>query len=192
MRILMLGNSYTFYHDLPDMVASILDATVVAHTRGGARLAEHLNPDTEMGSKTLKALSQEAWDYVVLQDMSNSPIMTPRSFYSSVAALCEKIHTNGAVPVLYATWAYAKNGEPLAKMDCTYEEMFQLLYEAYHQAAQENNALVADVGQAFFDRADSMAIYKEDGTHPTFLGAQIAANTIAQVIREDWERKKKA
>lgn len=44
MRILMLGNSLTFANDMPRMLAELIDAEVVYHTRGGARLAEHLNP----------------------------------------------------------------------------------------------------------------------------------------------------
>jgi lysophospholipase L1-like esterase len=192
MRILMLGNSYTFYHDMPDMVADLLDCTVEAHTRGGARLAEQLNPETEMGARTLKALTSEVWDYVVLQEMSNGPITAPKSFFASVAALCEKIRENGAVPVLYATWAYAPDGEPMAKMGCTYEEMFHDLYDAYHRAAQENDALIADVGQALFAQANTADLYMPDGTHPTLLGSQIAARTISQVIRDDWEKKGKS
>ena len=41
MRILMLGNSLTSANDLPAQLAELLDADVVAHTRGGARLAEY-------------------------------------------------------------------------------------------------------------------------------------------------------
>ena len=74
MRILMLGNSYTFTNDLPAMLEQLTGAEVTAHTRGGARLAEQRNPNTQMGAKTLAALEQETWDYVVLQEMSNAPI----------------------------------------------------------------------------------------------------------------------
>ena len=66
MRILMLGNSFTFYNDMPSLLAELTGAEVVSHTRGGARLAEHLNPETEMGEKTLPALENETWDYVIL------------------------------------------------------------------------------------------------------------------------------
>ena len=68
MRILMLGNSFTFYNDMPDMLAKLTGAGVVAHTRGGAMLSEQLNPDTKMGASTLKSLENEKWDYVVLHD----------------------------------------------------------------------------------------------------------------------------
>ena len=109
MRILMLGNSFTFYNDMPSMLAELTGAEVVHHTRGGARLAEQLNPETQMGAKTLEALEKEAWDYVVLQEMSNGPITSRESFLNSVASLCEKIRAAGATPILYATWAYRKD-----------------------------------------------------------------------------------
>ena len=40
MRILMLGNSFTFVNNMPKTLAKLTNAEVVQHTRGGARLAE--------------------------------------------------------------------------------------------------------------------------------------------------------
>ena len=48
----MLGNSFTSANNLPQLIAKRTGAEVVAHTRGGARLKEHLNPNTKMGAKT--------------------------------------------------------------------------------------------------------------------------------------------
>ena len=137
MRILMLGNSFTFFHDMPDMVREITGAHVESHTRGGAHLSEQLNAETEMGAATLKSL-EEHWDYVVLQEYSNGPITGREAFLRSVRGLCEKIRACGGVPVLYATWAYEKGGPKLQAMGCTYEEMAAGLREAYHAAAEEN------------------------------------------------------
>ena len=114
MRILMLGNSFTFANNMPDTLANLIDAEVVQHTRGGARLAEQLNPDTKMGGMTQVALENEKWDYVILQEMSNGPITSRESFLNNTVLLCERIRSNGAVPVLYATWAYQKGGKQLA------------------------------------------------------------------------------
>ena len=69
MRILMLGNSFTSANNLPQLIAKRTGAEVVAHTRGGARLREHLNPNTKMGAKTLAALKEEPWDFVILQEI---------------------------------------------------------------------------------------------------------------------------
>ena len=88
MRILMLGNSFTFTNHMPQMLADLTGAEVVHHTRGGARLSEQLNPCTRLGSQTQAALQKEKWDYVVLQEMSHGPITAPKSFFSSVEQLC--------------------------------------------------------------------------------------------------------
>ena len=88
MRILMLGNSFTSTNDLPGRLAQLTDAKVVAHTRGGARLSEQLNPNTKLGAKTQEALAEELWDFVVLQEMSHGPLTSPKSFFASVKSLC--------------------------------------------------------------------------------------------------------
>ena len=102
MRILMLGNSFTSANNLPQLIAKRTGAEVVAHTRGGARLKEHLNPNTKMGAKTLAALKEEPWDFVILQEMSNGPITSKESFRDSAGDLCDLIWSIGAKPVLFA------------------------------------------------------------------------------------------
>ena len=108
MRILMLGNSFTSANGMPQMLAELTGAEIVSHTRGGARLSEQLNPDTRMGTRTRKALAEERWDYVILQEMSHGPVTSPEKFTSAVKQLCGQIRKIGAVPVLFATCAYRK------------------------------------------------------------------------------------
>ena len=187
MRILMLGNSFTFTNHMPQMLASLTGAEVVYHTRGGARLSEQRNPNTRLGSQTQAVLQKEKWDYVVLQEMSHGPITAPKSFFSSVEQLCRQIRANGAVPILYATWAYQKDGAKLAAKSWDYDEMARTLSEACHKAARENNALIADVGRRFYELSDTQRLYAADGVHPSELGSRIAAETIAAVIRQHEE-----
>ena len=47
----------------------------------------------------------------MLQEKSHDPITTPKSFFSSVEQLCRQ---NGAVPILFASWAYQRGGAKLA------------------------------------------------------------------------------
>ncbi|MDI9243198.1 WYL domain-containing protein [Fusibacillus kribbianus] len=185
MRILMLGNSFTFVNNMPDKLAQLTGAEVIHHTRGGARLAEQLNPETKMGSLTQAALQNEKWDYVILQEMSNGPVTSKDSFLKNVGLLCEKIRANGAMPVLYATWAYQKGGKQLASFGMDYDEMYQKMHDAYHEVAAQNRALIADVGKRFYELADRQNIYAEDGCHPNESGSQIAAQVIADVILAD-------
>ena len=178
----MLGNSFTFANNMPKTLANLIDAEVVQHTRGGARLAEQLNPDTKMGGMTQAALENEKWDYVILQEMSNGPITSRESFLKNTALLGERIRSNGAVPVLYATWAYQKGGKQLESFGMDYDEMYQKLYEAYHLAADRNHTLIADVGKKFYELSDKVNLYADDGCHPNEKGSQIAAEIIAEVL----------
>lgn len=189
MRILMLGNSFTFANNMPDTLANLINAEVVQHTRGGARLAEQLNPKTKMGRLTQDALENEKWDYVILQEMSNGPITAKESFLKNVTLLCEKIRNNGAIPILYATWAYQREGKKLKSFGMDYDEMYQKMYDAYHKAADETGALVADIGKKFYEIADRQNIFAEDGCHPNELGSKLAAQVIADVILADQATK---
>ena len=63
MRILMLGNSLTTANGLPGLLSDCLDAEVVVHARGGARLAEHLNPATKLGARTAAAFAGGHWRF---------------------------------------------------------------------------------------------------------------------------------
>lgn len=189
MRILMLGNSFTFANHMPDTLAKLVGAEVVHHTRGGARLAEQLNGRTKMGELTQSALRNEKWDYVVLQEMSNGPITSKKKFLQNVVFLCKQISGCGAVPILYATWAYERDSKQLQSLGMEYDEMYQQMYASYHEAAELTGALIADVGQRFYKIADQKKIYASDGCHPNEMGSIIAAETIAAVIREDQREK---
>lgn len=184
MRILMLGNSFTLANHLPQMLAGLTNAQVAHHTRGGARLAEQLNPKTKLGARTQAALATERWDYVILQEMSHGPITAPERFFASVEQLCRQIRANGAVPILYATWAYQKNGAKLRAKGWDYDEMARKLSEAYHKAARENGALLADVGRRFYELSQTQDLYADDGVHPNERGSRLAAQTIAAAIQE--------
>ena len=184
MRILMLGNSFTYYNDMPSMLAELLDAQVVPRTRGGAYLAEQLDPVMDLGAGTVAALENEAWDYVILQEQSNAAITANEAFQSSVSRLCEMARHAGAVPVLYATWAYQKGSHWLDEIGLSYEEMAQGLYDAYHQAAEKYGAAVADVGRRFLELSETQNLYAEDGMHPNETGSRIAAEIIAGVVGE--------
>lgn len=185
MRILMLGNSFTYYHDMPKMLQAILGEEVVSRTKGGAFLHEQFDVSSELGAGTMKLLTEEKWDYVVLQEQSKAPIFAKDDFHASVKQLCDLARKAGAKPLLYASWAYREGSEKLASTGLTCEEMFAGLYESYHQAAKDNDALIADVGKAFDALRGLPNLYEEDAFHPSEAGSILAAQTIARVIEAD-------
>lgn len=188
MKILMLGNSFTYYNDLPQMLAKLLSAEVSSNTRGGAYLYEHFTEGEELCKLTQTALQNEKWDYVVLQEQSFAPIQKREQFQLSVSKLCEQIRQNGAKPILYSTWAYREGSEKLASTGISYEEMDEGLCDSYHEACRTNGTLIADVGKAFTAMRELLPLYTEDNYHPSFCGSLLAAQAIARVIEKDWNK----
>lgn len=170
----MLGNSLTAANNLPEIIADMLDAEVTSHTRGGARLAEHLNPSTSLGQKTLASLSREKWDYVIIQESSKGPVVSKNAFMRSASALCQMIWQNGAIPVLFETWGFG--AERVSMTDA--------LSAAYREASEVNRALLAEVGKRFLSE-NSESLFAEDGLHPSRDGSLLAAQEISRVIKED-------
>ena len=184
MRILMLGNSFTYFNDLPEILAALTGWDVVSHTRGGAYLHEHLDPTAELGIKTLPLLRKERFDYVVMQGQSQEPFRCRAQFLEAVSGLCPLIRAAGATPVLYATWAYKDATQRLSDTGLSYADMLAKLTEGYTAAAQANSALLAPVGKAFSDTRKLLDLYVEDDYHPSQTGSLLAAMTIAKTIRE--------
>ncbi len=183
MRILFLGNSFTFYNALENMVSLMLDEPCFAVTRGGSTIAEHINPETEMGRRTAEMLADRNWDYVVLQEQSFAPAGTPDAFLASAAEACRLIHEAGATPVFFNTWAYEDGSEKLAGTGLTYDEMLTALNTSYTKAAAAGNALRACVGDAFKRAKDIAPLYMAtDNYHPSLAGSYLAALTIARII----------
>ena len=175
LQILMLGNSLTAANHMPVMLAKELDAEVFVHARGGARLAEQLNPDTKMGALTAKAL----------QNMSHGPATAAAKYLDSTRKLVESIRESGAEPVIYATWAFRPGCEKLDKLGIDAEEMHKLMQVGFAKAAEENDVILANVGEAFKERGFADSLYAEDGRHPSKEGSALAASVIAEAIRNN-------
>ena len=190
MKILFLGNSFTFFHDLPEMVAEILHAEVKGNLRGGAYLYQHIDPSDELCAITRRLLTEEKWDYVVLQDQSQGPITNLEEFANAVAALSDMTRAAGGKPVLYETWAYEEGSTTLASTGMAFFDMQQKLSAGYHAAAQANHALLAPVGQVFAAARKTVQLYDAgDHYHPSQDGSRLAAETIAAVIQMDQAAK---
>ena len=187
MRILMLGNSFTYFNDMPAILSALTGWEVVSHTRGGAYLHEHLDPSAELGLKTLPALRDQRFDYVIMQGQSQEPFRARAQFLDAVSRLCPMIRAAGATPVLYATWAYRDATQRLSDTGLSYADMLAKLTEGYTAAAEANDALLAPVGKAFCDTRKALDLYVEDDCHPSQTGSLLAAMTIAKTIREHFK-----
>ena len=103
LRVLWVGNSYTYYNDMPAIVQKIaatqkVKVSCTRFLKGGERFSGHLT-----NQKLLKALAAGGWDYVVLQEQSSAPAMptrqVAREVYPQARTLDSLVHAVHPTPV---------------------------------------------------------------------------------------------
>lgn len=120
IKVLFVGNSFTYYYNLPQVVSSMAATQkVIIETRqstvGGSNLEQHWK--SEKGTKTRYLLEHKKWDYVVFNNHSLSAINTPKSFLEYGKKFVDLVREKGAEPVFMMTWAYKSN--PLMQTEIT-------------------------------------------------------------------------
>lgn len=184
MKILFIGNSFTYYHTMTGIFwelcrANGRDADVEEITVGGWYLHQYVDPVDKHGTAVPYKLRQHKWDRVVLQDQSANPALDPEDFLTASRTLCGWARKAGAVPCFYQTWAYRDGTEKLASIGMGYQEFYEALKVSYEKAAAENDALIAPVGTAFMNvslRHPDVNLFEEaDDYHPTLAGSFLAA-----------------
>ena len=111
-RVLFVGNSLTYYHDMPEMVGRLAAADpgpkpliVVSYTRGAARLSDFAG-DGGLG----RLLHEVRWDDVVLQEQSKIPSLPPaeraQQMDPAARTLNSLINAAGARTLLFMTAGY--------------------------------------------------------------------------------------
>ena len=185
LRVLFLGNSYTYYNNLPRLVEELAAAAgKKVETRmiapGGASLADHAAT-----AKTVEAIRSGGWDFVVLQEQSalgavylvngEARVANPEAFFAAARRLDAEIRKAGAKTILFHTWPQREAPESDRAM----------LDYAYMRIARELGAAVAPVGLAWRQaRAEvgGASLYAEDGSHPSRTGSYLAAAVIAATL----------
>ena len=149
--VLFLGNSYTFYNQMPNMVSEIATSmgdTVVAesNTPGGWKLEQH----AQAGSSSLQKITEKQWDFVVIQGQSQEPSFPPyqvaEETYPDAEILVNAIEDNYECtePIFYMTWG-RKNGDNINGQQypiiSTYLGMQQRVRESYLEMGIDNEAI---------------------------------------------------
>ncbi|HMV47455.1 MAG TPA: SGNH/GDSL hydrolase family protein [Blastocatellia bacterium] len=186
LRVLFIGNSYTYYNNLPRMLAGLAASAKPARvletdmlTVGGATL-KHLWE----GGQAQQLLARGKWDYVVLQEQSTlgaskmvggvAQINDPAEFHAAARVYDAEIKKLGAKTLFYMTWARQNN--PASQTQLT---------EAYTKIGRELNASVAPVGlawQAALKARPDLALHVEDKSHPNPAGSYLAACVFYAVL----------
>ncbi len=176
LRILFIGNSHTYRHDVPSMfvrMAAVREPAVPVAVEScdgeGASLAWHWeNP------KTVRAITKGNWNYVVLQERSGGPIEDQPSMEKYALNLDRRIRDSGARTILYMTWPRREKPETQSVIAAAYSGLQRL-----------TGALLAPVGSVWRECCAAypdLDLYDPDGRHANALGAYLSACTFFSLI----------
>jgi hypothetical protein len=183
LRVLFLGNSYTYVNDLPSVVRALGAATpgaavvVDSVTLGGARLME-LWETTD----ARRRIARGGWNVVVLQGQSLEAAGTAEYFYKYGRLFAGAVAAAGARTAWYATWA-RQVGYTSDYTTPTF--MTRAIENAYRTAADESGGILARVGSAWqlaLAELPAVALYADDGSHPTKAATLLTACVMLEAI----------
>ena len=178
VRVLFLGNSYTYVNDLPTVFRDLarsggrnVETSMVAN--GGETLAQHAaSPDS------LGAIRGSRWQFVVLQEQSEIPALASAwqtQMFPPAETLVAAIRSAAATPILLETWAH-RDGLPDQGLD--YAAMQAAITQGYRSLGAALGVAVAPAGdtwQTVLRTNPTIALWQADGSHPSPAGTYLAA-----------------
>jgi hypothetical protein len=175
LRVLFVGNSLTYYNDLPETFAAVArgagsSLVVEMFAQPNYGLVDHLR----VSGAVEAAIRTGDWDYVVLQQ---GPSTQPDSRDSLVAwtrLFDPIIRSAGATPALYMVWP--PKGQAGG---------FDAARTSYQAAAAAVNGIFLPAGAAWQEALSQdagLALYGPDNFHPSPLGTYLAAITIYEAL----------
>ncbi len=176
-KVLMIGNSFTFYWNLPQVIERMfavkdIRIQVDQKTIGGSKLYEHWNHNLK------NEYQLENYDYVVFNDHSTYPMKNIDTCAKYIKLFSSLANEMNIKPLIYGTWEYdylkdiskGKSSNTMYRLD---------------SLATLNNATYVPVGNAFEyveKNHPEINLYMDDNKHPspnaTYLAACVFFSTI--------------
>ncbi len=184
-RVLIIGNSYTFYNNLPQVLQAISTKSkcpliVESYTAGAMSLRGFLEDPAH--AKARQLIESGNYDWLVLQDQSQTPAYKPEETMDSVRRWTQIAQKQGTKVLLFLTWAHATaDGNKL----CPLVSMQEQTSTTYCKAAIENKVKVAPVGEAWgawYRKNPDKELHTKDMSHPNAMGTYLAACVIHATI----------
>ena len=135
---------------------------VAQETPGGYTLQQHWK-----AGNALAQIRSHRWDYVVLQDQSQVPLLNLRSMNEYARKFQAEIRRQGARTILYQTWAPQRQPADQSAIS-----------RAYERLSKELPAQLAPVGNAWkaaLSADKNLVLHDQDGRHPNSSGTYLAA-----------------
>lgn len=197
-NVLFIGNSYTYYNDMPDLLVQAADSagdTVIQDDNAiaNASWSTHVTK-----GPTRAKIMQGTWDYVVLQEAGRLPGRDEQFFMQNVYPyaselndLIEEYNPCGET-LFYMNWG-ERNGVPAECATwppfCSYETMDDILRARILILTEDFEAETSPVGAVWRYLRDfhpNIDLYDADGYHPSLAGSYAAAISFyCSIFRKD-------
>lgn len=173
VRVLFVGNSLTYFNEMPDMLAALVRATgtesalVASIARPSYGLEDHWTQ-----SVTFDRIA-EGWDVVVLQQGPSATEGRP-SLLEYSEKFATPIRDAGAIPALYMVWPSESRASDFAGVS-----------SSYSAAADLVAGLLFPAGEAWlaaWELDAAIELYGPDRFHPSPLGSYAAAVVIYEQL----------
>jgi hypothetical protein len=172
--VLFVGNSLTYFNDLPGMVVALAQHSGDRITQTTVAFPNFSLEDHWNDGRALGAISGSKWDLIVLQQGPSS-LATSRDllveYAQRFAAEADRV---GARVALYSVWPSFDRA-----MD------FDAVTANYATAADTTDGVLFPAGEAWraaWRRDSSLQLYGSDGFHPTPLGSYLVALVMYQQL----------
>ena len=196
LRVLFLGNSYTSYNNLPQLVQSLSGSAgktliIDSNMPGGMTVSGHVNDATSIAK-----ISQGNWDYVVIQEQSQIPSIDYYRYndmypaMTSLKLLIEQYNPCAKI-ITYMTWGRRFGGQQCDPTNtyCSpvfvdFNHMQDSLTSAYTEISDILNIQCAPVGVTWQNVLNdtTLILHSNDNSHPNIDGSYVAALSIYSSI----------
>ena len=196
LSVLFLGNSYSSYNNLPQLVQSLSSSAgktliIDSNMPGGMTISGHVNNATSIAK-----ISQGNWDYVVIQEQSQIPSIDYYRYNEMYPAMTDlksliEQYNPCAKIITYMTWGRQYGGQQCgpgatycSPVFVDFNHMQDSLTSAYLEISEQLNIQCAPVGLTWQNILNdtTLILHSNDNSHPTIDGSYVAALTIYSSI----------
>jgi hypothetical protein len=173
VRVLMIGNSLTYYNDLPGLLQQLsarepAPVYVEKITTPLASLQVHWNFDA-----SVQRIGEGDWDCVVLQEFSRLPVTNPQQSLEYFERFADEVRRSGGTPIIFQNWTRRDR-----------DDEYDALHDAYRQIVARTHATLAPIGAAWCKCRSAHPDIELllDERHPTDEGTYLAACVLYDVL----------
>jgi hypothetical protein len=194
VKILFIGNSLTYFNNMPLMFANLAKASGKEVYVDQATLAGMPLRQLVYDQSVVSKINEKAWDYIVLQsdDITAFPDMYSTEIETLMAVKHIINQNNPSSRIIYTMIWGLRDGVTLKELSgqivhYSYKEYMIKIYEGTLNVANSTNLMIAPVGWGWYsaildDEGNKSLLFYSDGAHPSSHGSYLMACIMNAVI----------